>query len=454
MINRLATVAVAAALTLAAGVSQAAVTAQEAEQLKTTLTPLGAEKAGNKEGTIPAWDGGYTKVDPNWKPGQLRPDPFAADKPRLTITAKNMDQYKDKLTDGEMALLKKYPDFRMDIYPTHRSAAAPQWVYDNTYKNATRAKTIDDGFGVEGAYGGIPFPIPKDGYEVIWNQRLAWRGGEGAHALITTWVVTADGNRALATKGKQYFGWPYYKKNGSLETFDGYYNAAEIISLDPPYKVGEAILAVDSVDPSKEPRKIYQYLVGQRRVRKAPSVAYDTPDFVTSGIGYFDEAFGMFGPVDRYNMKLIGKMEKFIPYNENGASLAKIDELVKPKFLNPDHVRWELHRVWVVEATLKPGQRHVVPKRHYYIDEDNWQIALMDGWDAQNEIWRFGYNLGVLCPDGGGAYSNAVGWGQYNLQTGAYFFNEVLNESSDAYTIEAIPDSQFTPAAIANQGAR
>ena len=126
MINRLATVAVAAALTLAAGVSQAAVTAQEAEQLKTTLTPLGAEKAGNKEGTIPAWDGGYTKVDPNWKPGQLRPDPFAADKPRLTITAKNMDQYKDKLTDGEMALLKKYPDFRMDIYPTHRSSAAPQ----------------------------------------------------------------------------------------------------------------------------------------------------------------------------------------------------------------------------------------------------------------------------------------------------------------------------------------
>ena len=454
MINRLATVAVAAALTLAAGVSQAAVTAQEAEQLKTTLTPLGAEKAGNKEGTIPAWDGGYTKVDPNWKPGQLRPDPFAADKPRLTITAKNMDQYKDKLTDGEMALLKKYPDFRMDIYPTHRSSAAPQWVYDNTYKNATRAHTVDNGYGMEGAYGGTPFPIPKDGYEVIWNHRVAWQGGPAAHYQLRTYVVTSDGNRALASEGRENLYWPYYNKDGSVESFGGYYQKGTFVAQNPPYKTGEAILANEPTNYTKQPRQIYQYLVGQRRVRKAPSVAYDTPDFVTSGIGYFDEAFGLFGPIDHFSLKLIGKMEKFIPYNENGAALVPIDELVKPKFLNPDHVRWELHRVWVVEADLKPGMRHVVPKRLYYIDEDNWEIALLDGWDAQGELWRTAYNLGVLCPDGPG-YVAPVMWGGYNLQTGAYFINSMLNESTDAYTIESKgSDTEFTPSAIANQGAR
>src|SRR6185503_18298037 len=142
--------------------AQAAVSAHEAAKLKSTLTPVGAEKAGNKASTIPAWDGGLAKAPPGYKNGDVRPDPYADEKPVLSINAKNMVQYADKLTDGVQALMKKYPDFRIDVYPTHRTAAAPQSVYDNTFRNATQAKTVDGGHGVEGAWGGIPFPIPKD----------------------------------------------------------------------------------------------------------------------------------------------------------------------------------------------------------------------------------------------------------------------------------------------------
>jgi hypothetical protein len=37
-------------------------------------------------------------------------------------------------------------------------------VYENTFKNATRAKMVD---GPWRRRGGIPFLIPKDGYEAI-----------------------------------------------------------------------------------------------------------------------------------------------------------------------------------------------------------------------------------------------------------------------------------------------
>lgn len=153
--------------------AHATATAEEAARLKTTLTPLGAERGANKEGTIPAWEGGLTKPAAGYKNGDPRPDPFPGDKPLLSISAKNMDQHAAKLSDGVKALMKKYPDFRIDVYPTRRTGAAPQYVYDNTFRNATRAKLVDNGQGVEGAFGGIPFPIPKDAYEVILNHRLA-----------------------------------------------------------------------------------------------------------------------------------------------------------------------------------------------------------------------------------------------------------------------------------------
>ncbi|SFV05582.1 DUF1329 domain-containing protein [Pseudoduganella namucuonensis] len=451
---RLNQLARAAALACLASLPLAtlAATAEEAAALKTTLTPLGAEKAGNKDGSIPAWDGVYTKITGAYKPGDARADPFAAEKPVLAITGKNVDQYAAKLSAGTIAMLKKYPDFRLDVYPTHRTGGAPSWVYENTFKNATRAKTVDGGYGVEGAYGGIPFPIPKTGYEAVWNHRLAWVGDTAIYAT-RTWIVTPDGKRSLANEAEQTLMRPYYFKEGSLEKMEGAYQYGRLITRAPASKAGEGILAHDGLN-STSPRALWQYLVGQRRVRRAPSVAYDTPDSVTSGIGFFDEAFMMFGPIDHHELKLIGKKEMYIPYNNNRAAAAKIDDLVGPRFLNPDLVRWELHRVWEVEATVAPGKRHVVAKRRYYLDEDTWQAILTDGYDAQGQIWRSNYTLTLLAPDIPAVVGNVM-WGTYNVQTGAYLLNAAANELPTQYkVIPRLPVSYFGPEELANQGSR
>lgn len=440
------------ALALIAPLALAAATAEDAARLKTTLTPFGAEKAGNKDGSIPAWDGGYTKAPAGYKNGTPRPDPFADEKPLFSITAKNYEQYADKLTDGSKALFKKYPDYRIDVYPTHRTAAAPQWVYDNTQKNATRAKLSEDGRGVTGAYGGIPFPIPANGNEAIWNHRLSWYGQHIEYTL-RTFVVTGDGRQSLASEGEEMIQYPYYLPDGSAEKFSGYYQLGRFLISGPPSKTGQAILVHEPMNPGTS-RDIWQYLVGQRRVRKAPSVAYDTPDDVTSGIGLFDEAFMMFGPVDRYEFKLGAKKEVFIPYNNNRSALAKVDDIMGKNFLNPDKVRWELHRVWEVDATLSAGKRHVVPKRKYYLDEDTWQVVLFDGWDAKGELWRTNYSLTYLLPDMPGLVTNVM-WGGYDLQTGAYYFNAAMNGGKVHYRIGApVSEGLFSPEELASQSAR
>jgi hypothetical protein len=428
----------------------AAVSEQEAAKLKSTLTPLGAEKAGNKEGTIPAWEGGYTTVPAGYKSGDVRPDPFEKEKPLYSITAKNMDQYADKLADGAKDLLKKYPTFRIDVYPTHRTAAAPQCVYDNTFKNAIRAKTTSDGQSFEDAYGGIPFPIPKDGHEAIWNHLLAWRG-VSLIMPFRNYLVTTNGKVVLTSEAVDDEQYPNYQCEIPIEKWNKKTFCFRQIQTAPAFKAGETILGID--DWAQGGRQVWQYLTGQRRVRRAPSIAYDTPDFVNSGHNYFDEVWAFNGMVDRYDWKLGGKKEMFIPYNCNTFFHKKDNEVLGEKHLNPDYLRWELHRVWVVEATLAPGKRHAVPKRRFYLDEDTWRAIILDGWDGQNQLWRCSMTVPLLtmeipCVS---VFTQAV----YNLQTGAYGVNILVNEMPKQ--IEAVPprpDDYFSPDALAGTGVR
>lgn len=439
-------------LSFTAPLAWSAATAEEAALLKTTLTPLGAEKGGNKEGTIPAWTGGMTQAPAGYKSGAPRPDFFPGDKPVLTITGKNVDQYAEKLSEATKAMLKKYPEYRLDVYPTRRTAAAPQWVYDNTFKNATTAKTSKAGEQFEGAFGGIPFPIPKDAHELMWNHRTQWTG-ENAYGQFSSWIVTGQGKRLLATKYDEWFVNPYYFKEGSVEAFDGLFTKSKVITLEPASKAGEGLLNWQSIDNDKT--SVWQYLVGQRRVRRSPSIAYDTPNFITSGIGLFDEAFGVFGWLDRHDMKVVGKQEMYIPYNANKAAMATPEQLLTPNFLNPDLVRWELHRVWVVEATLKEGKRHVVPKRRYYLDEDTWNIALSDGWDAKGDLWRGYFSLPLLAPDIPALLGNVVNWGGYNVQTGEYYLSVATQGLAMQYQIEQRrPAAFFSPDSLAVEGGR
>ncbi|MBS1191415.1 MAG: hypothetical protein H6R10_3207 [Rhodocyclaceae bacterium] len=364
----------------------AAVSADEAAKLKSALTPLGGEKAGNKDGSIPAWDGNV-KVSAAAKAGDIPTQPFPGEKPVVQITAKNMAQYADKLSEGTQALLKKYPDsFRVDVYPTHRTAVAPQYVYENTFKNATRCKTKAGGYSVENCYGGIPFPIPKEGVEAIWNYLLRIEA-EATQVSFKNIVGTSDGGRTLATQNEQVNQYPFYYKDGSPEKWSGEYFLQRFSTVAPPFKAGESLVIRDGVDAAT-PRQTWQYLVGQRRVRRAPTVAYDTPDFVASGANYFDEVMGIMGHPDRYQWKLVGKKEMYVPYNANALVTAKEDDAFAKHHMNPDKLRWELHRIWEVEATVAPGKRHAVPKRRYYLDEDTWTLVLMDGYDNEGKLWR------------------------------------------------------------------
>ncbi len=432
--------------------SMAAVSAEEAAQLKTTLTPMGAERAGNKDNSIPAWDGGYTKVDPKWKNGDPRPDPFASEKPLYSITAKNMDQYADKLSDGDKLLLKKYPDYRMDIYPTHRTAAAPQWIYDATYKNALNAKLSNNGLTLEGAYGGKPFPIAKTGVEHLWNHILQW-GGEATTYKFNSHIVSSDGSIVLATEAEQTLAFPYHIKDGE-KTWNGDHWWHLQKATGPAFKAGESLLIVDTNDWLKKPREAWQYLPGQRRVRKAPTVGFDTPDFVMSGVGNFDEAFVWLGSPERYDWKLVGKKEMYVMYNNNKINLATPQTALAKNHFNPDLVRWELHRVWVVESTVAAGKRHVVPKRLSYFDEDTGAMLMADLWDAAGSLWKHDYVLTVLAPDIPALLTN-VDWGVYNFQTGAYVLNLSIIGSKVPYkTIKVPPASFFSPDAMAGSGVR
>jgi hypothetical protein len=443
-------VAVAGLMSVAA-VASSAVSSDEAARLKSDLTPLGAERAGNQAGTIPAWDGGATKVWPGYQSGQPRPDPFAAEKPLLKISAQNLGSHEARLSEGVKALLKRFPSYRLDVYPTHRTAAAPDWVYENTLKNATRARTEDNGLGIAGAFGGTPFPIPKTGAEVMWNHLLAWRG-EAWSFEENTYVVTA--RRPVLTSVSIFdTQTQYYDRRGKQEGSDFMLFKVIVTTLGPPSRAGSVVLAHEPVDAYREGRRAWQYLPGQRRVRRVPTITYDNPSAVTSGLTLVDETVLFSGALDRYTWKLLGKREIYIPYNTQQFHTKKVAEVLGPDHLNPDHVRWELHRVWEVEATLAPDKHHVITKRHFYVDEDSWSVMLYDGWNARGELWHVGHALPFIAPELPAVVvePNVL----YDVVKGGYAASLLFNERGRHYQKqERKPDDAFTPAALGSSGIR
>jgi hypothetical protein len=367
-----------------------AVSADEAKQLGTTLTPVGAEKAGNKDGTIPEYTGGI-KAPADFKAGSgFRPDPYASEKPRLVITGKDAAAHADKLTEGTKELLKRYPTMRVDVYPTHRTVAVPQRILDNTAKNATGAKTVDGGLGVDNAMAGYPFPIPKTGQEAMWNHLLRYNGLGYDGVKYENWNVDSAGVPTLSTSGELWWAWPIYdpKKTGTINAADPYWQA-KVMYTGPSRRAGEGLLLIDAVNPLKQGRRAWQYLPGQRRVKLAPDLAYDTPNPAPAGASTWDDLSVFNGAMDRFNWKLVGKKEMIIPYGNYNVTYHKpTSDVTKPNHINPDLVRWELHRVWVVEATLKEGARHVYNKRVFYLDEDSWLAVASDEYDARGQLYR------------------------------------------------------------------
>jgi hypothetical protein len=366
----------------------AGLSSDEIAKLGTSLTPLGGEKAGNAAGTIPAWDGGLAKPPAGWKPGMHYADPFAEEKPTLTITAQNMDAHREKLTAGHQAMLKAYPSFKMNVYPTHRTAAYPQRIYDATKKVAATAALTNDGNGVSGALVGIPFPIPKSGVEVIWNHLLRYRG-EVAQRRFVQAAVTPSGSYTLVEFDEE-FNVLYSLPDMTVEKLANRILFFKQKVLSPARLAGGILLVHETLDQVKAPRNAWTYNPGQRRVRRAPEVAYDNPGTAADNLRTSDQLDLFNGAPNKYDWKLVGKKEMYVPYNSYRlhSDQVKYTSILTPLHVNPEYCRYELHRVWVVDATLKAGQRNIYKRRTFYVDEDSWQILAVDQYDNQDQLWR------------------------------------------------------------------
>lgn len=431
-------------------VAFAKVSPQEAEKLKTTLTPLGGEKAGNPTGSIPAWTGGLDQPEPV-KQIDVFADPFAAEKPLFTITAQNAAQYADQLSEGAKALLAKFPDsFRMDVYPAHRTAAVRPSIYDGTFKNATQA-TLVNHIPV-GSWGGIPYPIPADAEEIMWNHNLRWNVPE-SRWRAKGWLVTSSGQPVLTSDVKLSFSFPSVNEELRPGQNDKIWEKIRFEYMGPPIRAGEGFLSHFGYNPEDDAS--WTYLTGQRRVRKVPTACCDTPHPATAGVLGFDEVYVFNGRTNRFDWTLVGKKEMYIPYNSyKGINLASDTDFFGPQHINPDAERWELHRVWVVEANLAQGYRHTAPKARFYIDEDTWTAMLGDRWDTNGQLWKFSFNHIIQIPQIP-AYQT-INFGYVDLIAGTQCFAGMYNDAKQAKVVWVgkHPDDYFEPQALAGDGVR
>ena len=440
---------IAAGLSLAcAGTALAALTPAEIKELGTTLTPIGAEKAGNADSSIPAYTGGLTTPPAGFKKGSdLRPDPFADEKPLISINAKNMGQYADKLTEGAKGLMKKYPDYRIDVYKTHRTVAFPKYVFENTIKNAGKATASADGLTIKTPQAGYPFPIPKNGVEAMWNHQVKYT--PTTREKGRSFIVDSSGRANMVSELDVITQYPFWHVGMPYD----YFFRLKFDLTGPSRRVGEAMMIHEALNSKDNPRRAWQYLPGQRRVKMAPEIGWDTPDPTTSGATTFDDNYMFNGPMDRFNLKLVGKKEMYVPYNSYKLAVtAKPEDRLKQHFINPDVVRWELHRVWVVEATLKPGKRHIYAKRIFYLDEDSWQALASDQYDARGQLFRCGFNYLIQLYDVPAPIFEP--FGHYDMISGQYNLNAISSDTGGIKIIPEPPERFWSPDSLAGSGVR
>lgn len=437
----------------------AAVTAEEAKQLDgPSLTFFGAEKSGNKDGSIPPYTGGITKAPSNYDmakdPGH-RPTPpdIAAEKALFTIDAASMAKFADHLTPGTQALLKRWDSYKLNVYKTHRTVPWQDWSKAPCLKAATNAKLVSaDGLGVEGAVNGcIPFPIPKNGYEVLFNvgaRPQTWAENQ----QIALNIVDSSGRRTLSSVTNVFVEFPNWNPAEAGKPTNKYNMRLMMDVIAPPRSAGEKTFLTAYWDQTKTDQPAYSYTPGTRRVRMAPEIAYDTPIAYGGGLAFVDEVNLLYGKLDRFNYKLLGKKEIYIPYNSWDLVSGPEDKVFGPKHINSEVDRWELHRVWVVEGTLKEGKNHAYSKRVYYVDEDGFAIGAYEAYDRAGKLQRVGYAYQTP------SYEIPVGRNTatvlYDLVKSGYYAASFTPPSVKGLMglSKPLPESAWAPDALANFG--
>lgn len=435
-------------LAMLAGQAQAKVDATQAARLGADLTPLGAERAGNAAGTIPEWTGGVTPPA-HYVEGMHHPDPFADDQALFRITAAELEQNRDLLPAGISDLLERHPEYYLRVFPTRRSAAAPERIYEATRQNAEKVELIGNGNGIAGAVAGIPFPIPQNGMEVIWNHLLHYRGEQTR--IINNQAVVING-RVNLIKRDRYVYYIYNRQGMTPEAMDNTLLYYRYQVTAPARLSGTALVVQDPLDQVLTTRRAWRYSPSDRRVRRLPSLAYDSIQPDTSGLATADVVDTYNGAPDRYEWTLLGKQEMLVPYNSYEVHQQGIDyeRIVQAQTLNPELLRYELHRVWVVDAQLRTGFSHAYHTRRFYIDEDSWQILAVDLRDAKGEL----VGLQEIHPIS--YYEvpmfNSTLESLYHLKTGNYFVDGLDNNEPMYDFNYPMSPQDFTPQALRRAG--
>ncbi|MDR8729952.1 DUF1329 domain-containing protein [Burkholderia pseudomultivorans] len=396
--------------------------------LDSTLTPMGAQRAASGDGNVPAWSGKWLGAPPTvkYQPGDRYPDPYADEKPLFVISAQNMAQYATNLTDGQKAMLKKYPDtFRIPVYPSHRDFRYDDGTYKAIRTYAAGVEMIGDGNGLKNAGPTVPFPVPKTGLELLWNLKYA-SSIDTEKAVYDQAVVYPEGN--IAWGKVKYDIWspkdarPFDPKLSNLNR--AYFRVATDLPLNERGTIMVGYSVYDSPDASSN--RTWMYSPGTRRVRQAPEYGYDQPQG-PGGFRTVDDDHFFNGSPERYQWKIAGKREIYVPYDNYRmlSSSLKYSDLLTPHHADPARMRYELHRVWVLEATLKPGFRHQYAKRVIYLDEDSWYGLLSDNFDSRGALWRTNIQTNVYAYDAQRFYPTAVFY--HDLVSGAYMADRLTN---------------------------
>ena len=406
------------------------------------LTVVGAERAASKDGSIPALSTTMDRPAPGWSPGKSRLEHwrYKDEKPLYVIDASNVDKYADKLSAGQVELIKTIKGYSMPVYPSHRSCVAPDFVQNNTKANATKAKIAADGWSLEAAaLPGVPFPQPKSGIEAIWNHLTRYSGFAVDMPTAASYISPAPGQTEGVWIGWQqllFFPWANSKVTSSPDAEGRLSSAAYYAYREPAALAGQAANMRFYFGKDSE---TFYYFPGQRRVRRLPTYAYDAPFIGFENQYTVDMAFMFSGNPDRFDWKLVGKKELYVPYNNvrlmdpNGSR-----DIFKPNFVSPEVRRYELHRVWEVVATVKPGIRHIMPKKVFYLDEDTWGIVQGDHYDAQGKIWKV-QESGIVPSWEIDACTGLVQMNSYDLQSRRYVADPVLTSVGKDFTAISEP---------------
>jgi hypothetical protein len=429
---------------------QAKVDSAQSARLGQDLTPLGGERAGNAAGTIPVWDGGLLQPLANFQPGMHHPDPYSADAPLYQVNSQNLAQYQAQLPAGLQTLLEKNPEYFLRVFPTRRSAAAPQRIYDATRFNALNAELISGGNGVAGVAAGIPFPLPQTGQEAIWNHIMRYRGDQISFVTNQAAVLSSGAYNLLKLERDIYF--LYGREGVSPQDLDNtlFYYKYKVVA--PSKLAGSALVVQETLDQVLAIRKAWRFNRGERRVRRLPMLAYDTLQPDTNGMATADVVDSYNGAPDRYDWTLVGKQEMLVPYNSYAVHQKGIpyDNILRSNTVNPELLRYELHRVWVVEADLRKGFSHPYAKRRFYLDEDSWQILAADLYDKSGELSGVQESHPI-------SYYDVPMFGS-TLETlydfkGKRYFVDGLDNNEPMYNFNAkLSPRDFTPQALRREG--